>query len=239
MLPVFQAAGTLEAGIAALPVPWPAHEQGDIALLFVQTANEAVTLSDAQGFVEVPDSPQGTGVAGAAGSVRLAVFWCRATSDAMAAPTVADSGNHQIARILTFRECVRTGNPYDVTAGDTGASNTAVTIPGDTTTRPDCLVLAIVADAIDLGGARFSGAANASLANLTELVDSGSTSGTGGGISVVAGSKTSAGAVNATTGTLSSASAQARMLIALVGRQAGSEPGHDGGHLTGHVSGHR
>jgi len=40
----------------ALTVPWPAHAVDDVALLFVETANEAVTLSTPAGFAAVTNS---------------------------------------------------------------------------------------------------------------------------------------------------------------------------------------
>lgn len=214
-IPVPQAIGGTQAGVGAVSPAWPTHETNDIGLLFVQTANQAVSLSDAQGFVEVPDSPQGTGTADTAGATRLAVFWCRATSAAMSSPTVADSGDHNIAFILTFRGCITTGNPYDVTAGDTGTSDTAVSVPGDTTTAADCLVVAACAHATDTGTAQFSGWANADLTDVAEFRDQANQAGHGGGIGVATGGKATAGAYGATTATLATASAQARLSIAL------------------------
>jgi hypothetical protein len=214
-LPAFGAVGGTAAGVSTVQPAWPTHATDDIGLLFVQSANQVISLSDAQGFVQVPDSPQGTGTADTAGSTRLAVYWCRATSGAMAAPTVADSGDHQIAYIMTFTGCIATGNPYDVTAGDTGASDTAVSIPGDTTTVADCLIVAACAHGLDVGTAQFSAWANADLANVAERRDQSNQTGHGGGIGVATGEKATAGAYGVTTATLASASLQARMSIAL------------------------
>ena len=61
-----------------------------MSLFFLLRAleGEAATLSTPAGFVQVTNSPQFTG-AGTAGT-RITVFWARATSTSMAAPTVAD-----------------------------------------------------------------------------------------------------------------------------------------------------
>lgn len=233
-LPILQGIGVAVAGIGEVQPTWPTHQPGDLGVLYVQTGNEVATLSDARGFVEIPNSSQGVGTPGALGSTRLTVFLCRATG-AMAAPTVADSGNHQLARIFTLRNVRRAGIPYDDVAGDTAASSTSVSIPGGATTVPDCLIAAMVADAIDATGPRGSDWANADLGSVTEAIESGTGSGNGGGVIVVTGEKVVPGAFGATTGTLSPASAQARVMIAF----AGEDPvGHKSGHVTGHIVGH-
>ena len=127
-LPTFQAVGDVVASTGPLTVPWPAgHDVDDVGLLFVESANEAVSLTTANGFAAVTN--QGTGTGGQATATRLSVFWCRATSAAQAAPVVADSGTRQTAFIMTFRGCIKTGNPWDVFAGNTAASTTAGSIP--------------------------------------------------------------------------------------------------------------
>jgi hypothetical protein len=56
----------------------PTYSENDILLLCVQSCNEAIAAP--AGYSEVTNSPQGTGTAAVAGSVRLAVFWKRASS---------------------------------------------------------------------------------------------------------------------------------------------------------------
>ena len=218
-LPVVQAVGTADAAMSTISPAWPAHLAGDIALLFVETSNQATatTLSDAQGFVEVTDSPQGAGGgAGTSGECRLAVFWCRATSNAMSAPTVVDVGNHQYGVIVTFRGCIASGDPWDVTAGDIDdVGSTSVSIPGDTTTVADCLIVAACARGIDDAAAKFTDWANADLANVAEIFDEGTALGHGGGLGIATGEKAAAGAFGATTATLANSSMQGRIMIAL------------------------
>ncbi|HXI18424.1 MAG TPA: hypothetical protein VNM48_18835, partial [Chloroflexota bacterium] len=89
-LPVVQAVGTAVGGIATVSPAWPVHASNDVALLFIETCGgEAAILSVPAGFVEVLNSPQATGATIA--GTRITVFWCRATSTAMGAPTVADA----------------------------------------------------------------------------------------------------------------------------------------------------
>jgi hypothetical protein len=216
----FVAAGALVGGTGAQTAVWPTHQSGDVALLIVETANQAATpmLSIPAGFVEVTNSPQGTGTGGDAAATRLAVFWKRAASSAEANPRVADSGNHQIAMIITFRGVIASGNPWDVTAGDVAATaSTSVLIPGATTTVPNTFVVAIVCNGTDTDIAQTSGWTNANLlpTSLTEQADGGSFAGNGGGFGVATGDWASIGAYGTTTATLATSSTQGRMSIAL------------------------
>jgi hypothetical protein len=73
-IPTFVAKGTFTSGAAALTVPQPAGIQaGDLLLLFVETANQA--MATPTGWTQVTNSPQSTGTAAAAGGVRLTVFY--------------------------------------------------------------------------------------------------------------------------------------------------------------------
>lgn len=216
--PVFQAAGSALSSTGAVTPVWPTHVAGDVAICFVESANEAISLSTPSGFVEVTGSPQGTGTAAGLASTRLAAFWCRATTSPMANPVVADSGDHTIAQIITFRGCIASGNPWDVTAGDVlAAASTAVSIPGATTSVAECLIVAAIAQATDsaTGQITAAGFANASLASITQRSNVGTISGNGGGFAVATGVKTAAGAYSATTATLTTSSVQGRLSIAL------------------------
>ncbi len=214
-VPTPQAVGGMQASLGALTsLTWPAHLANDIALLFVESAGgQAVTLSTPAGFVAVTGSPSATGAT--TSGTRISVFWCRATSSAMANPVVADSGDHQIAAILTFRGCIATGNPWDVTAATVkAAASTNMSITGVTTTVANCLVVYAAAADNDANGARFSGEANASLTDLTEQFDNGSNVGNGGGIGVWTGAKATAGATGTLTATVTS-SINAFLVLAL------------------------
>ncbi len=217
--PVFAAAGTA----VATGLSWPAHAAGDIALLFVETpGGQAPSLADAAGFVQVANSPQATG-AGTAGTM-LSVYWARATSAAMAGPTVTAPADHAYARILTYRGAIATGNPWDVTGGGIKtAASTAVTVTGITTTVPSTLVVQAVARDNDNAAAAFSAQTNANLTGIAERHDAGTTTGLGGGIGIWDGSKATAGAIGNTTATVTS-SINAFLSIAL--KPAGGAPDH-------------
>ncbi|MBI5897662.1 MAG: hypothetical protein HZB40_00355 [Rhodocyclales bacterium] len=212
--PRFQAAGTAAGGTGAVSPAWPAHAIDDIALLFVESSGgQPATLSVAAGFAAVANSPQAVG-AGTAGT-RLTVFWARATSAAMTAPTVADPGNHVYAQILTYRGVANAGNPWDVTGGGTKTpASTTGNVPGVTTTLASTLVVQAISRDTDSATAAFSAQANVNLDGLAERVDAGTTAGNGGGIAVWDGYKATAGATGTTTATVSS-SINAYLTIAL------------------------
>ena len=225
--PTFQAAGTAQSGTGAITVAWPAHQAGDIALLFVESCGgQAATLSTPAGFANVTNSPQATG-SGTNGT-RITVFWCRATSSSMSSPTVADPGNHVYGRILTFRNVVATGNPWDVTAGGTKATASTTTTFGAVTTSVDNTLIVLAASRDnDSAAAAWSGWTNANLSSLTERSDEGTTSGNGGGVGVATGVKSTAGGTGQTTATVTS-SVDGHMTIALKPAGSGTVSGGAG-----------
>lgn len=213
--PTFQAAGNQVSGTGDVSPPWPAHQAGDLALLFVESrGSEDVQFNNARGFVEVPGSPQNTNAP--QNGTRLSVFWARATSGSMIAPSIDDPGNHVYARILTYRGVIPTGDPWDVTGGGVKATpaSTSVTVTGVTTTLPNTLVVQAVSRHNDSAAAGFSNQTNANLTGLTERSDGGTTSGDGGGIGIWDGVKAAPGPTGDTTATVAN-SVNAFLTIAL------------------------
>jgi len=193
---------------------WPAHQVNDIALLFVETAEgRDVTLTTPAGFSEVPGSPQATG-SGTSGT-RLTVYWARATSTSMSAPTLS-AVNHLYAQIITYRGVIATGNPWDVTGGGTKTpSSDSVTVTGVTTTVPDTLIVQAVAHDRDDSSAHFSNQSNANITGIVERSDGGTTSGNGGGFAVWDGVKATAGPTGNTTASIGARVVNAFLTIAL------------------------
>jgi hypothetical protein len=215
----FQAAGAAQSGTGAVTVPWPAHQAGDIALLFVESRQaEAVTLSTPAGFAAVANSPQFTASDALAPNTgtRLTVFWARATSAAMASPTVADPGDHVHARILTYRRVVSSGTPWDVTGGgaESGANNTTLSVTGVTTTVDNTRVVQAASRNNDSATTGFSGQTNLGLTGIGERSDTGTNLGDGGGIGVWDGLRVVAGVIGPTAVTVTS-SVNAFLTIAL------------------------
>ncbi len=232
-LPTYISSGTFTAGAAAISPPFPGQppdlQANDIALLVVESENQAISLSSAQGFVEVgAQANKAAGTAATNPANRIAVYWKRLTGPTdVTAPTVADSGDHQTGQIHIFRGCKTTGNPWNVFAegNDGGVNDTSGSIPGATTTAADCLVVLICGSSFNgTSTVQFSAWTNADLASLTERTDNTNTTGLGGGHGMATGEKASAGAYGATTVTLANTSFKGTMSIALEGAGAVTTP---------------
>jgi hypothetical protein len=216
--PRFQASTVARASdnTGTQSVPWPDHIENDVALLLVETDNNPVTLSVANGFVLL--GQHGINVAGAANATMMQVFWNRASSGSMVAPTIAAPVNHQINRMLTFRGCITTGNPYEaVTNDDHAANTTAVSVLCPTTLGTNRLVLNCIAVPTDTALDQFSAPANAALTSVGMLTDTFVSKGNGGGFGVIDGIKAATGAVGNSTATLGTTNAYASVSFALKG----------------------
>lgn len=196
-------------------VVWPTHAAGDIALLFVETGDGGSdpVLGTAAGFVAVTGSPVDENTSP---STKLAVFWCRATSNSMASPVVTGPGNHCLANIITFGDCLAAGDPTNVVAtGVQTPGASTLSIPGATTTLDKCLVVAAATTSVDGGSLAWASAqANSDLSDVHEVLDIRTDDGGGGGIQVAVGTMSVAGAYGATTVTTSSTTS-AMMSVAL------------------------
>lgn len=217
--PNFQAVGGQQANTAALTVAWPAHQAGDIGLLVIEASgnNATVNITAPSGWQAVPGSPV-TDLATIAGS-KLQVWWKRAASNAETSVTVPDGGDHQIARIFTFRNCISTGDPWDVTTtGNKTTASTTATVPALVTTVGDTLIVMIVGRPNDNGSTTHFGVpVNANLTNLGECGEAGSTQGNGGGFVVSRGVKAIAGNTGTSTLTKIASTTDTYMAIALKG----------------------
>lgn len=218
-IPAFRASGTFTAATGAITPPYPASMQAnDICLLAATSENQAISLSSAQGFAEVPTwSPQSAGTAATNPGSRLALFWKR-TVGGDTAPTVADTGNNTEGQIHCFSGVITSGNPWDTGAGgnDSAANDTTGTIPGSTTTVNNTLVVLISSTSFNgTSTTQFSGWTNADLANITEQADNSNTAGLGGGHGIATGEKATAGSYTTTTVTLANTSFKGAISLAL------------------------
>lgn len=203
---------------------WPAeHVAGDVALLFVETGGWPLTFANAQGFVEIANSPKDAGSSGASSATGLHIFWKRATGSAEAAPTIDFIAEHIRAVIMTFRNVIASGDSWDVTSGGiVNPGSTAISIPGATTTKANTLVVAVGSHSRDIASAdEARNWANADLENVLERYDSCSTIGSGSGLFMAAGQMPAPGTYGNTTGFLASTSLMAGMTIALKGAGGG------------------
>jgi type II secretory pathway pseudopilin PulG len=227
----FVAAGAVASNGAAITPALPAGiVTGDILLLFLETSNQAISISNQNGgtWTAVTNSPQSTGTAAGSTGARLTAFWSR-YNGTQGAPTTSDSGNHQLGRIVAIRGAAASGDPWDVTAGGVeAAADTSGSIPGATTTVANTLVVAAIATALPdaTGTANFSAWTNGNLTSITERTDNTVNAGNGGGLGIATGTKATAGAYGNTAVTCASASYKAMMSIAL--RPSGTVSGGAG-----------
>jgi len=220
--PTFVAAGAVASGTGAITPALPSGiAANDILLLSLETANQAISISNQNGgtWTEVTGSPQGTGTASGTDATRLTVFWSR-YNGTQGAPTTSDSGNHQLGRMIAVRGAITSGNPWDVTAGGVEAtSDTSGSIPGATTTVANTLVVAAIATSLPdaIGTANFSAWANSNLTSVTERTDNTKNAGNGGGLGIATGEKATAGVYGNTTVTAASSAVKGMMSIAIKG----------------------
>ncbi len=217
--PAYRASGTFTSGTGAITPPYPASmAANDVCLLVVESENQAISLTTANGFAQVPTwSPQSAGTAATNPASRLALFWKR-TVGGDAAPVVADPGDHVTAQIHCFSGVITSGNPWDTGAGsnDGAVNDTSGTIPGSTTTVVDTLVVLMTSTSFNgTSTAQCSAWANADLTSLTEQTDNTNTVGLGGGHCLATGVKASAGAYTTTTVTLANTSFKGAISLAL------------------------
>lgn len=217
-LPTYVGAGAASGSASALTPALPGSLLvGDILLLPLETADQAITIATANGgtWTEVTGSP-----ASALATTRLTVFWSR-YNGTQTAPVTSDSGDHQAGIMLAFRGCPGAGNPWDVTSASTDlVSQTSGSATGATTTVVNTLVVIMVGSSDpDLAntGTEYSAWANADLGSVTERTDNNTLAGNGGGLGTATGTRVAAGAYGATTFTQAHAATKAMMTVALMG----------------------
>jgi len=139
------------SGTGAISVSRPAAgvgQAGDLELLFVESANQAV--STPSGFSILPNAPVGIGTAAATTATRLSIFY-RFNTGETGTISVADPGDHVVATLVTLRG-VDEAQPFgstmatfsNATAG-TSHSSTGLDVYTDSAS----ILFAVVADQID------------------------------------------------------------------------------------------
>lgn len=220
--PTYVGKSTASGSTAATSIDFTSsgRTSGDKLLVAIATANQAITAPS--GFTEVSSSPQSRGTAGAAGGIRLAVFE-KDSDGTETTVSIADSGNHQYAVGIVLRKSGDDVLEVTASAGNNVAAGTSCTFGGVTTTGDDQMVVTFVGTDRDNAGPSFSSEANASLGNLTERHDAGTTQGAGSGIAVYTGEKQAAGASGNTTATQAASAAYCWITLSFANAVAVSE----------------
>lgn len=222
--PSVRVVGAKANGTTAItPAPNAGHVAGDVELLFVESANEAVSLTTAAGFAALSGGVASVGTAAGSDGTRMTVFW-RRWNGTDGSPTVGDSGDHTQAVIISYRDCVSTGNPWEVVQTTTQpTATTAASATGVTTAYANSLIVIAAAQALPdqaSGSEVQSGPTNASLTSLGIDYDDTTVSGNGGAMAVFHGTLASPGASGTTTWTSVTSSTRASVTLSLTGVQS-------------------
>ena len=220
MPPTVVNVGAVASSASAIAPAFPASIAADDILITIAecegvTAPGAYTLPS--GWAHVTGSPvqQST-------NTRLWVIW-RRYDGVFTAPSLGDSGDHNLGRMIAIRGCPTTGDPWDVAATATEAtSDTSATWPGVTTTIDDTLILEICSTSADISTAQISALTNGAYSSITEQMDNAITTGNGGVIICYSATKATAGATGQSTATLTTAGFKALMTLALKLGSAGA-----------------
>lgn len=190
--PSFVGVGAFASGNGAITVGLPTGwQQGDLLLLLCESANE--TVATPSGWTQISGSPQSAGTPGAAGGVRLTVFY-KIAAVGESSVSVADSGNHTCGVMAACRG-FNTDSPFNaIGAQVVNASSQTYDFPSVTTTASDCLMLYAIATDYDANSTtNFSNWLG--VVGITEYVDQSVQTQAGGGLGLAAGVNTSSGNV--------------------------------------------
>jgi hypothetical protein len=211
-VPTFVGAPVASASISAIsPILPTGLATDDILLGIGETAAQdfpAATPFPPTGWAHVTLSPVTQD-----SNTKLTLIWTRVVGGETA-QNWGDSGDHNIGRIIAYRGCKTTGNPWNVLQPDFDAtSDTSAQWPSVTTTVDDCLILFIGAWSDDFSTGALSGGTG--LGAFTERIDSISNVGNDGAIFLAEASKVTAGATGTPIATLAGVAFKAMMTLAL------------------------
>jgi hypothetical protein len=198
--PEVRAVGAVAAGVGTITPGMPAGTvAGDLLLAFIEsggatTGTEANAIPTAPGWTEIGSEKKG--------NTRVTVL----EKVAVGGDTIliSDTGDHQLARIIGIKVgTFDPAAPINISAKGTQALTKAVSIPGATTTRDNCLVIACASGNLpdSTTTAEFSAETNASLTGVTERIDNTTAEGDGGAILAATGVMATHGTYSATTAT--------------------------------------
>ena len=166
-------------------------QDGDIMLMEVETS-AGQTVPTPADWELAPNMPVSNG------DTKLTLFWKR-LQNVESTHTVADSGEHQMDRIFIIRGCVETGNPFDVSATNTG-TGTTITFPSVTSTTDKGFVFLATTFDRNAIASDLSSPTNPTLENIREeLGFSDLFAGVGGGMGFFSAEMPVKGATGTTT----------------------------------------
>lgn len=238
--PIYFNTGALVSDATSISVAWPAHEDGDIGIIVVNTGagdisgnhTEATTSSD--GWAVAADALVAYGFNASYGCT-VTAFICRATSGAMPNAVIDRGalGDYIVGRMITVRGASRAGAASDAIHAvavseflvvDATTQNSVI-FPAVTTTIGKCLIVGVAGDGTDGTSLGATTITNANLRGSTERIDDGTVTGSGGTIYIFTGSKDSAGNTGTTDVSLGSGSRRiGRITLAIMPPQVEEVP---------------
>lgn len=216
MAPTVVAVGAVSTGTTTITPAYPAGIAVNDILITVAESVGGQTYALPAGWAQVssdgsPVSPVVQGV-----NTQLTAIWRRYDGTG-AAPALTGPTDHCIGQMIAIRGCPTSGNPWNVVAVAVEAvDDTSVTWPGATTTVADTLVLEILATSAATAAAQISAITNAAYTSITERMDAGTATSSGGVIVCYSGVKATAGATGQSTGTLVTSGFKALMTLAMM-----------------------
>ena len=206
------ASGTTGAISPGLPAGMVAN---DVCIMVASTlAGGSITIT-ADGSITPWTAVTGSPI-NVTGGDKLYVWWGRYSSGSTA-PTLTPGGDHSIARIAAYINVSTGADPIDVyeTGTETNSDTTFSFATTISTSRSEMCLVACSTGFDGTSTAQFSAWANAGLLGITEILDSCTANGGGGGFGLANGYKSSAGAIGTWSATLTNASAKAYIAFAL------------------------
>ena len=205
--PNFRANSAYQSGTTSVSIANPAGiAANDILVLVIESANQylaqAATNLTNNGWARVANSNTKLGVAAAANATYMDIWWRRVGANANTAVVLGDYGDHTLAVVGAFANCVNTGSPWDT--GTAAGINVAVTVAtaqvnsyAVTTSSANTLILTVVTRPQDSAAAQINASpilvGGSGDTELTIRYDLGTTSGGGGTIAVLTHRKPTAG----------------------------------------------
>ena len=221
MAPSVVNVGAVASSASAITPAFPASISANDCLFTVAecegiTSPGAYTLPS--GWAHVTGSPIQEGT-----NTRLWVIWAR-YDGVFTAPSLGDSGDHNVGRMIAIRGCPTTGNPWDIASSATEAtSDASATWPGVTTTVDDTLILEIISTGADVAStAQLGTLTNTNYTSITKQMDNWISTGNGGGFGMVTGIKATLGATGQSTATMATPSTKCLITLALKNAFSGS-----------------
>jgi hypothetical protein len=199
----------------SMNVAWPSgHQVDDIGLLLLANAN-AATITTPATWSGPLNVPSGQGPSNGANSIKLGIYWKRATSGAEAAASCTTASD-MIGAMIAIRNADRGASPIEAIVDSNSASSASVVCPSTTILGAARYIIGVVAGGLGPGSdnnASVSWTTNSNLESFTELVDFGS--GIGAILGAFGGALRSIGASGTTSGTLGTAGVQDTVTLAV------------------------